>query len=216
MNLGLLLFRLLIGLTIAAHGSQKLFGALGGGGLDATAAFFEQHLGFKPGRRFALMAGVAEFGGGLALALGLLTPVASACLIGVMVVAGAAAHGRNGFFITKGGYEYTAVLAGAAALFAFAGPGRVSFDHALGWDLWGNVWGIAALVLGAGAGAALLMSRGRRGEGDDEGEGEFEFDGDELDASVDATQEILTGGREAGLDRSEAVEAFDAETAADR
>lgn len=77
MDIGLLLLRSAIGLTLAAHGAQKLFGWFGGAGLNGTAGFMES-LGFRPGRRQARMAGLVEAGGGLLLALGLLTPVAAA------------------------------------------------------------------------------------------------------------------------------------------
>src|SRR5712672_4093980 len=109
MDIGLLLLRLTLGLTLAAHGTQKLFGWFGGSGLDATGEFFEM-IGFLPGRRQALLAGLAETGGGLLLALGLLTPVAAAIVFSVMLVAAVSVHIKKGFFITNGGYEYTLVL----------------------------------------------------------------------------------------------------------
>src|SRR5215467_11873908 len=84
MDLGLLLLRLVAGLSFAAHGTQKLFGWFGGHGLAGTGGFLEQ-LGFHPGKRAALMAGLGEAGGGLLLALGALTPLAAAILIGVML-----------------------------------------------------------------------------------------------------------------------------------
>src|ERR1700730_4125568 len=87
MDIGLLLLRLTVGLTLAAHGAQKLFGWFGGPGLDKTGMFFEK-LGFVPGRRHALMAGLAEAGGGLLLALGLVTPLAASAVFAVMLVAG--------------------------------------------------------------------------------------------------------------------------------
>ena len=86
MDIGLLLLRLTVGLTIGAHGAQILFGRFGGPGLDGTGQFFEM-LGFRPGRRHALMAGLAETGGGLFLALGLLTPVCALMLAVDMLVA---------------------------------------------------------------------------------------------------------------------------------
>jgi len=89
MDIGLFLLRLSGGLTVAARGTQKLFGWFGGPGLDAIGQIFET-LGFHPGRRHALMAGLVETGGGLLLALGLLTPVAAALVFSVMLVAGVA------------------------------------------------------------------------------------------------------------------------------
>jgi len=113
MSIGLLILRLVVGLALAAHGTQKLFGWFGGYGLSGTAGFLEQ-LGFVPGRRNALFAGLAETAGGLLLALGLATPVAAAMLIAVMVVAAVSAHLKHGFFAHNQGYEYTLVLATAA------------------------------------------------------------------------------------------------------
>jgi putative oxidoreductase len=157
MELGLLLLRLLIGLTMAAHGSQKLFGAFGGGGLAGTGGFME-HLGFRPGRRHALMAGSTELLSGLALAAGLMTPLAAAVMVGVLAVAAIAAHGGKGFFITKGGWEYCFILGGAAACLAFTGPGDWSVDHLIGFAGGGILWGLFSIVAGfAGAAGQLAM-----------------------------------------------------------
>ena len=90
MDIGLLLLRLTVGLTLAAHGAQKLFGWFGGPGRDVTGQFFEA-LGFYPGRRHALMAGLVETSGGVLLALGFLTPVAAAFVFSVMLVAAVSA-----------------------------------------------------------------------------------------------------------------------------
>src|SRR2546428_12692678 len=102
MDIGLLLLRLTLGLTLAAHGTQKLFGWFGGPGLDATGQFFEM-IGFIPGRRHAVRAGLAETGGGLLLALGLLTPVGAALPFSVMLVAAVTVHIKKGFFAQNGG-----------------------------------------------------------------------------------------------------------------
>jgi putative oxidoreductase len=162
MTIGLLVLRLVLGLTIAAHGSQKLFSWFGGKGLSATAAAFENHLGLRPGRTHALLAGVTEFGGGMAMALGFLTPLAAMAIVGVMVVAGWTGHRAKGFFITDGGFEYTLVLGGMAAGLAFTGPGRISVDHLLGLHLDGALWGTLAVVLGCVAGAGMLAERRRQ------------------------------------------------------
>src|SRR5215470_5121297 len=118
MNIGILLLRLAVGLTLSAHGSQKLFGWFGGPGLNSTGYFFEERLGFHPGRRHALLGGLAETGGGLLLALGLLTPLAAAAVISVMVVAVFSVHAQKGLFMHNGGYEYNLVLAVAALALA--------------------------------------------------------------------------------------------------
>ena len=145
MDTGLFLLRLTVGLTLAAHGTQKLFGWFGGPGLDATGQFFEI-IGFLPGRRQALLAGLAETGGGLLLALGLLTPVAAAIVFSVMLVAAVSVHIQKGFFITNGGYEYTPVLGVAGLTLAFTGPGSLSFDALLGSSWSGALWGLGALL----------------------------------------------------------------------
>src|SRR5882762_1633403 len=100
MDLGLLLLRLTVGLTLGAHGAQKLFGWFGGPGLDVIGEKLAM-LGFYPGRRHALMAGLVEAGGGLLLAFGLLTPLAAVLVFSVMLVAAVGAHVKHGFFVTS-------------------------------------------------------------------------------------------------------------------
>ncbi|WP_189788361.1 DoxX family membrane protein [Streptomyces capitiformicae] len=155
-DLGLLLLRLGAGGVLAAHGTQKLFGWFGGGGIEGTGAFMES-VGYSPGRASATAAGLAETGGGTLLALGLATPGAGAAAAGAMAGA-AAVHTPNGFFNASGGYEYAATLGLAAAGLAIAGPGRLSLDHALhhivdrGWMVPVALAGTAAvtsLVVGA-------------------------------------------------------------------
>jgi putative oxidoreductase len=158
MDLGLLLLRLTVGLTLAAHGGQKLFGWFGGPGLNTTGHHLEM-LGFRPGRRHALMAGVIELGGGLLLALGLLTPLAATIVFSVMLVAGMSAHRKQGFFITSGGYEYTLVLGMAGLTIAFTGPGAWSLDALLGYAAGNAFWGVAAFVVGVVGGLIQLGQR---------------------------------------------------------
>lgn len=158
MDLGLLVVRLVLGMTLAAHGSQKLLGWFGGGGIAGTGPIME-HLGFRPGRLQAALAGIAETAGGLMLALGLLTPLAAAALIGVMVVAVGSAHWGKGFFMTSGGFEYNLVLAAGSLAVAFTGPGAYSLDRALGISWSGTSWGLMALLLGALTGAGQLVAR---------------------------------------------------------
>ena len=158
MDIGLLLLRLVIGTTLAAHGAQKLFGWFGGPGLAGAGAGFE-HLGFTPGRRHALMAGLVETGGGLLLAVGLFTPLAAAIVASVMIVAAVSAHLPRGFFAQNGGFEYTLVLGVAGLTPAFTGPGRASLDAALGWELGNAAWGAAALALAVVGAAGQLVQR---------------------------------------------------------
>jgi len=157
MSFGLLIIRLVVGLTLAAHGGQKLFGWFGGAGLAGTAQLFEK-LGFRPARAYALLAGLAETCGGLLLAAGLITPAGSAAIVTVMMVAVSALHLQNGFFAHKGGWEYNLVLAASALGVAFAGPGALSLDAVLGLS-WGEPWGVVTLIVGIMAGAAVLVAR---------------------------------------------------------
>ena len=158
MSIGLLILRLVEGLSLAAHGAQKLFGWFGGYGLQGTGGFLEK-LGFVPGRRNALFAGLAEFGGGLLLALGLATPLAATLIISVMFVAVATVHFKNGLFNSNQGYEYNLTLATVALSIAIIGAGRLSLDAALRIHDAGPVWGLAALVAGLAGGAMQLATR---------------------------------------------------------
>jgi putative oxidoreductase len=98
--------------------------------------------------------------------LGLLTPLAAAALTGVMTAAVIVVHARNGIWITEGGYEYNLVMVAAAFALVAVGPGAWSLDNALGLDLTGEVWALAALAagllggLGAVLGGRLADSRG--------------------------------------------------------
>jgi putative oxidoreductase len=124
---GILALRLLLGAAIAAHGAQKLFGSFGGYGLKGTGGFFEG-LGFRPGVPFAAAAGLSEFGGGILLALGLLTPVGAAAVLSTMVVAMISVHVKNGFWGTNNGIEMPFLYAAAAIGIGLMGPGAFSLD----------------------------------------------------------------------------------------
>jgi len=148
--------RVVAGLTLAAHGAQKLFGWFGGG-LAGTAQMLEK-VGLRPGRAYALLAGLSEACGGLLLAAGLITPAASAAILAEMMVAAAVMHLRNGFFVHQGGWEYNLVLAASALGVAFAGPGAFSLDAVLGLS-WSEPWGAVALIVGFMAAAVVLLVR---------------------------------------------------------
>ena len=158
MELGLLLIRLTVGLTLAAHGAQKLLGWFGGYGIAGTAGWLES-VGFRPGRRHAVLAGLTEVGGGMLLAIGLATPLGAAIVASVMIVAAAIAHVKNGFFITAGGFEYNVVLGVAALAIAFTGPGALSVDALFGYAEGGVVPGVAALGIAVVGAAGQLASR---------------------------------------------------------
>jgi putative oxidoreductase len=160
MNLALLALRLVVGVLFIGHGAQKLFGAFGGSGLEGTAEGFER-MGLRPGEAHAVAAGCAELGGGLLLALGLLTPLGSAAIVAVMTMAVVTVHARNGLWNSNKGFEYNLVLVAAVFALAGVGPGAWSLDAAFGWDLAGAGWALAALAAGLlGAIGALLGTRG--------------------------------------------------------
>lgn len=156
MDLGLLVLRLLVGLLVAGHGSQKLFGLFGGGGLAGTGAFFEQ-LGFRPGRLMAAIAGATELGAGVLLVLGLLTPLAGAGVIGTLLVA-ASVHGGKGLWATQGGYELALVYAVLGAVVALTGPGAWSVDALLGLS-WSPLAQFGAVALGVVSGVVVSLAR---------------------------------------------------------
>ncbi|MFC9294844.1 DoxX family protein [Streptomyces sp. NPDC057011] len=155
---GLLLLRLVLGLTMAAHGTQKLFGWFGGGGISGTGQFFTAS-GYPAGDAMAVLAGLTETLGGLGLAAGLLTPLAGAAIVGTLINA-IAVHGTGSFF-APAGIEYELLLTAGAAALALTGPGRYAVDRLLpvlrGHRL---AHGALAVALGVVLAAVLLLVRG--------------------------------------------------------
>ena len=127
---GLLVLRLVLGLTLAAHGAQKLFGWFEGPGLAGFAAHLEQ-LGVRPGRTWALVSAAVEVGGGVLVAVGLLTPVAALFLAGNLLVAILTTHQTRGFWNRNGGYEFPLALLGGLVALSLVGPGPASLDRAI-------------------------------------------------------------------------------------
>ncbi|MCK9901654.1 DoxX family membrane protein [Frankia sp. Cpl3] len=157
-DIGLLLLRLGLGVIMIAHGSQKLFGWFGGGGLDGTGQFFAMS-GYPAGKGMAVIAGLSETLGGLGLILGFLTPLAAAAVIGTMI--NAAAVKWDGGFFAPGGLEYELFLAVAGAAVALIGAGGYAADrflpvlrsHRL-------VHGAGAVALGVVTALIVLLIRG--------------------------------------------------------
>lgn len=127
-----LILRAILASVFFAHGAQKLFGWFGGFGLDGTGAFFKSQ-GLSPGKFWALISGLVEFGGGLMIAAGLLTSLAALAVAGDMVIAIASVTGKHGWFTeVKGGFEINLMLIALALVLILIGPGRYSLDQALG------------------------------------------------------------------------------------
>jgi putative oxidoreductase len=124
---GLTVLRIVAGLTFAAHGAQKLFGWFGGYGLEGVGQWMES-IGLAPGYLMALMAGSAEFFGGLALILGLLVRPAAAMLAVTMLVAIVTVHLANGFFMSDNGYEFALALLAISFALVIEGAGKLSLD----------------------------------------------------------------------------------------
>ena len=151
-DLGLLVVRLAVGAVMLAHGWNHVFG---GGRIAGTGRWFES-LGMKPGWLHAWTASLTELVAGCLLLLGLLTPLAGAAVVGVMVVAWITNHLRNGFFVFRPGegWEYVMTLTAAGLTLCFTGGGALSLDRALDLDAPG--WGVSLVCAAFGLGLALV------------------------------------------------------------
>lgn len=129
-SLAPLAMRLSAGIIFAAHGAQKLFGWFGGYGLEGTGQWMAS-IGLEPGYLMALLAGSAEFFGGLALILGVLTRPAALALAGTMIVAIVTVHLQNGLFMSNNGYEFGLSLLAISVALVFSGAGRFAIDNVL-------------------------------------------------------------------------------------
>jgi putative oxidoreductase len=147
--------RVVVGLLFVGHGTQKLFGWFGGGGREGTASMFES-LGLQPASLMAVAAAGCEAGGGLLIALGLLTPFGAAAITAVMITAIATVHYANGIWNTQKGFEYNLVLIAAVFAITGAGPGAASLDHALGIGMAGPAWALAELAAGLAGAIATI------------------------------------------------------------
>jgi putative oxidoreductase len=157
MDTGLAVLHIAVGLLFMGHGAQKLFGIFGGHGLEGTAGFFES-LGLRPGRFHATAAGFNEFVGGALLALGLVVPLAAALLIATMVAASLTAHRGKGIWNQNQGFELPLVYAIIAFALSTIGAGSVSLDSAIGLDVHGLGWGLAAVAAGLLGGLGAIAS----------------------------------------------------------
>ncbi len=148
----LLLMRVILGLLLAAHGSQKLFGWFGGGGLKGSTRMI-QSLNIHPPVFWAYANGICEFGGGILTAVGFLWPIGPLMIIANMLVAIAKVHWEKGFWSTKGGYEYDLTLLINALALAMIGAGRYSVDGYMSFSLpepQTLIYGIVLAIIGFG------------------------------------------------------------------
>ncbi len=136
-GLAALALRVPVGIILAAHGAQKLFGWFGGYGLEGTGQWMAS-IGLEPGYLMALLAGSAEFFGGLALALGLLTRPAAAVSAFTMLVAIFSVHIEHGLFLTNNGYEYALALFAATVALTIQGAGSYAADNAIARNVVGS------------------------------------------------------------------------------
>ncbi len=158
-SIAVLVARVVFGLLMAAHGAQKMFGWFGGHGLKNTGEFLVQ-LGFRPGRLFAIAAGLGEVVGGLLTAFGLLGPVGPAIMIAVMLVAAISVHWKNGLFATQNGIEMPLLYATVAFGIGLAGHGRYSLDAAFGVaSAWTTTTTWVVLAVGVIGGVTNLLMR---------------------------------------------------------
>jgi putative oxidoreductase len=160
MNIGRVLARVTIGGLFVGHGTQKLFGWFGGPGVEGTTGMMDK-LEMRPPRRNAIAVGVSEAAGGALVAAGALMPAAAAMLTGTMATAIRKVHLDKGVWNTAGGYEFNLTLIAAAIALVDSGPGEPSVDEALGLELNGNFWALAALAAGV-AGSAAAIEIGKR------------------------------------------------------
>lgn len=129
-GLGMTALRIPVGAILVAHGAQKLFGWFGGYGLEGTGQFMAS-IGLEPGYLMALLAGSAEFFGGIALIVGLLTRPAAFVVAFTMVVALFSVHFQNGLFLANNGYEYALALLAASVALVLEGAGALALDRVI-------------------------------------------------------------------------------------
>jgi putative oxidoreductase len=147
-DLAPLIVRLAQGSLMAGHGAQKLFGTFGGPGLEGTSGFMEM-LGLRPGRPWAFMAGLSEFGGGVLTALGLLNPLGPLGVIGSMSMATRKAHWGKPVWVTEGGAELPLLNIAVSTALMIREPDRYSLDRLLGIRLpaWLGPLGLVGIIL---------------------------------------------------------------------
>ncbi len=156
-DLGLLVIRLAVGLTFAAHGLQQSLGLWGGPGMVGWTGAMD-HMGFRPAQYWALGSTIVQVGGGIGLAIGLLTPIAAAALAGIGLVIILKVHWQKGFWNSKGGFEFPMTLLAGAIGILLIGPGGISIDGLLKFGLFAEGWvKWLGLILAVGGGIGIYL-----------------------------------------------------------
>jgi putative oxidoreductase len=156
-DLAILIVRIVVGVLFLGHGTGKLFGWFGQGGVKGTGAFFES-VGYKPGETLAIFTGIVEILAGALLVLGFLVPLAAAIIIGDMINA-SFVKSADGFWVADGGYEYELVLSFIMLALVVAGPGAIAIDAKREWFRSRTGGVVVAIVLAALAGGAMAVYR---------------------------------------------------------
>lgn len=156
MDLGLLIVRIVVGLLLMGHGAQKAFGWFKGPGYTQARGFIGGMLRFRPAEFWTIVVIVAELGGGLLFALGLLSPIGALAILATMIVAAVAAHWPR-FWVQDGGIEYPLVLAAVAVGLGLTGPGAYALDPLLGISLPAPTTFIVGLII-AVVGAVIALA----------------------------------------------------------
>ena len=159
MDLALLILRVVVGLYVAAHGAQKLFGWFNGPGLKGAQGFLGGMLGFRPAQLWAPALAVAEFGGGALMAVGLLGPIGPIGIMASQFTATVIVHWVKGPWGTEGGYEQTLTNLAVALAVAVAGVGRYSIDSWLGIAVPSWLTAVVAIATALGVLAAIGTRR---------------------------------------------------------
>src|SRR5215218_6674712 len=143
-----MIVRVAQGSLMAGHGVQKLFGSFGGPGLEGTSGFMEM-LGMRPGRPWAYLAGLSEFGGGVLTALGLFNPLGPLGIIGAMSMATRKAHWDKPIWVTEGGAELPVLNIAISTALLVREPDGFSLDRLLGIRLpaWLGPVGLVGIIL---------------------------------------------------------------------
>jgi len=184
-----MIVRVAQGALMAGHGAQKLFGSFGGPGVEGTSGFMEM-LGMRPGRPWAYLAGLSEFGGGVLTALGLFNPLGPLGVIGSMAMATRKAHWGKPIWVTEGGAELPVLNIAISTALMIREPDRYTLDRVLGIRLprWVGLVGLVGVIL-----TVLYSERGAEDGAEEAPEQEGAHDEAHEEEAKDEAREELAG-----------------------